>query len=68
MDKRTIGPVTTASGVGASAGLILVWVCSQFGLELPEPVAAAVILVGTFVGGLLVKPGTGSRRATDGHG
>lgn len=73
MAQRTIGRVTTAAGtgtgVGGAAAIVLVWVLGLFGLEVPNEVAGAIVLLlgaaGTIVGGWLVpSPGGGEHRAT----
>ena len=68
---RTVGPVTlsaTAGGTVAGAlTTVLVWLLSMAGVDVPAPVAAALTVligaVGVLIGGWLVRPGTGSRRA-----
>lgn len=68
-ETRTIGPVTQGAlkGGGAAGAItvLLVWVASLLGLDVPEPVAAAVTLLislgGTAFGGWLVWPGSGQR-------
>ncbi|WP_405472393.1 hypothetical protein [Paenarthrobacter ilicis] len=69
--SRTVGPVTAAatagSGTGYALGIVVVWVLSTSGVNVPGPVADAIgflLTVGlSFAGGWLVPPGTGSRRA-----
>ena len=70
--KRIAGPVTkSASTIGGLAGavtVVIVWALAEFaGVQLPEHVAAALgailTTVGAWVGGWLVRPGTGSRAA-----
>lgn len=70
--KRTVGPVTQAATAGAGAGaaagaVFLPWLLAQFGVDMPAPVAVAAIVLLTLVagtiGGWLVRPGTGQRRA-----
>lgn len=70
-EKRTIGKVTTSSatygGITGLATLSIIWAFSYFGgVELPEYVAAFIVIVAAYIanlfGGWLVKPGTGSRR------
>ena len=60
----------TSAGGGFSFGAItvlIVWVCSLNGIEIPGEVAAALTAIigylGGLLGGWLVKPGTGTRRA-----
>ena len=51
---RAVGPVTTASAAGGAASVVLVYVASLFGLEVPPLVAGALGLLLTVAGGLLV--------------
>ena len=61
---RTVGPVTTGAatgtGVAGASAILLVWLLSLAGLDVPEPVVGAITLllgaVGTLVGGFLVRP------------
>jgi len=53
---RTVGPVTAGSAAGTAAAIVIVYVASLFGLEVPDPVACALALLLTVAGGLLVKP------------
>lgn len=70
-DKRRVGVVTTSStGGGAVAGaltVLVVWVLSMRGIDVPAEVASGFTVILAFIGGIiggwLVKPGTGSRRA-----
>lgn len=61
-EKRSVGVVTQASGAGSALGILLVWVASLIGLDVPEAVQGAVVVLLTLLGGYLVKPGTGTRR------
>ena len=62
--KGTIGPVTTSSaagtGIAGAAGVLIVYLLSLFGLEVPNEVAAAiVVLIGaiwSIIGGKVVSP------------
>jgi hypothetical protein len=62
--KGQIGPVTKSSaagtGIAGAAGVVLVWVLGMFGLDVPEEVAAAIVVLigalGTFIGGKVVSP------------
>lgn len=62
--RRTVGPVTTGSaagtGVAGAAAVVLVWLLTLTGLDVPSEVSAAVAVllggVGTIVGGWLVRP------------
>jgi hypothetical protein len=65
-NKGQVGPVTKGSaagtGIAGAAGVVLVWVLGMFGLDVPEEVAAAIVVLigalGTFIGGKVVKPET----------
>lgn len=63
-NKGQVGPVTHGAGLGegvaGAIAVLLVFIAVQFGLEIPEYVAAAAAVIigyiGTLVGGKLVKP------------
>lgn len=63
-NKGQVGPVTKSSaagtGIAGAAGVLIVYLLGLFGLEVPEEVAAAIVVligaIGTFVGGKLVSP------------
>lgn len=61
--KRTIGPVTTSATLGSIVGVLLLGVATRAGLVLTDLEVAAVIGLPTALGGYLVKPGEGRRRA-----
>lgn len=62
--KRTLGPVTGGSIMGGAAALVLVYIVETItGLDIPGAVEGALGLLLTGLGGYLVKPGTGERRA-----
>lgn len=62
--KGQIGPVTKGSaagtGVAGAGAIVIVWVASLFGFEIPAEVAGAVVViigfVGSLVGGKVVSP------------
>jgi hypothetical protein len=62
VSARTVGPVTAGSAAGTAAAVLVVYVASLFGLEVPDPVAGALAVLLTVAGGYLVKP----RPAPDG--
>ena len=70
-DKRKIGKVTSSSaGTGGVAGALTmlgVWVASLRGVDVPPEVASAftviISFIGAMIGGWIVKPGDGKRRA-----
>jgi len=51
---RAVGPVTTASAGGGALAVVLVYIASLFGLEVPPLVAGALGLLLTIAGGLMV--------------
>lgn len=53
-EPRAVGPVTAASGAGTALSVVLVYIASLFGLEVPALVAGALALLLTIAGGLLV--------------
>lgn len=63
MEKRSIGPVTGSAALGAAIGTIIVWVFTLNGIDVPEGVQGAIIVLCTIAGGWLVPPGTGKRKA-----
>lgn len=54
MTARTVGPVTAASAGGTALSVVLVYVASLFGLDVPALVAGALALLLTIAGGYLV--------------
>lgn len=44
----------SAAGVGGSAGIVLVWVLGQLGIDMPVEVAGAVVALLAFGAGYLV--------------
>lgn len=62
MAQRTVGPVTQATTGAAAIVLILVWILSFWGIEVPNEVQGAFTVIVVLVAGWLV-PGPGRRRA-----
>lgn len=62
MAQRTVGPVTTATSGAAAVVLILVWLLSFFGIDVPQEVQGAFTVLVVLAAGYAVKPGTGTRR------
>lgn len=70
-EKRTIGVVTQSSTGGATVAggitIIIVWLLSLSGVDVPPEVASGFTVIigaiGGLVGGWMVKPGDGKRRA-----
>lgn len=48
-------PKVQAAGVGGAATLLLIYGASLVGIELPEAVAGALIVVGSFLAGYFKK-------------
>lgn len=44
-----------AVGIGGALSIVLIYVASQFGLELPAEVSSALTLIVSFASGYLVK-------------
>lgn len=70
--ERTIGPVTKASATGGAAATLIAWVVAvSTGVEMPVPVLGALAIIctvlGSLVGGWLVRPGTGKRKLGEGE-
>ena len=71
--KGQIGPVTKGSaagtGVAGAGAIVIVWVASLFGFEIPAEVAGAVVViigfVGSLVGGKVVSPEKAARFQID---
>lgn len=61
--KRTVGPVTTSATLGSIVGVLILGIITRLGIELTDLELAAVIAAPTVIGGYLVKPGEGKRRA-----
>jgi hypothetical protein len=55
-DKRSIGPVTASSTVGAAAACLVIGLGNRLGWDVTVDEAWSLVLVGTFLGGYLVKP------------
>lgn len=49
----SIHPKVAASGIAGAVTVVLVWVLSMFGIDMPAEVASACTLIGTTVGGYL---------------
>lgn len=71
-EKRSVGPITRSAGgtatTAGAAGIVLVWLIGiTTGVEVPTLVASAIPVLlaasGAFLGGWLVRPGSGKRVA-----
>lgn len=60
--KRSIGPVTGSATLGSAIGVIIVWILTYSGIDVPEVVQLAIVALLSALGGWLIKPGTGTRR------
>ena len=57
VDKRQIGPVTTAAGVGAAASGLIAWLLKQFAhIEMPPEVQGYLAIILVVTAGFLVRP------------
>lgn len=54
MSARPV-PKVEAAGVSGAAAVLLVYVATLFGLDVPPPVAASVATLAAFVGGYFRK-------------
>lgn len=61
--KRTVGPVTQATGAAAALTTVIFYVLARYGIEAPFEVQGAVTILIVYLAGYLVKPGAGRRRA-----
>jgi hypothetical protein len=63
-NKGQVGPVTKGSaagtGVAGAGAVVIVWIASIFGFEIPAEVASAIVIIigfiGSLVGGKVVSP------------
>lgn len=56
-DKRSIGPVTTAAGVGAAASGLLAWLLKEFAhIDMPPEVQGYLAIILVVAAGYAVKP------------
>ncbi|QCG78280.1 hypothetical protein SEA_IDAHO_15 [Arthrobacter phage Idaho] len=55
-EKRSIGPVTAASTVGAAAACLAIGLGNRLGWDVTVDEAWSLVIVGTALGGFLVKP------------
>lgn len=62
-NKRSIGPVTTATTTAAAATTVIFWALGHLGVTAPELVQGAVTILLVAGAGWLVRPGSGARRA-----
>ena len=62
-EKRSIGPVTGSATLGGSLGVVLSYLLTLIGVDVPMPVQLALVVLLSALGGWFVKPGTGRRRS-----
>ena len=57
MNQPNLKPVpkVQAAGVGGAAAFLLVYIGQLLGVDIPEPVAGAIIVVASFLGGYIKK-------------
>jgi hypothetical protein len=64
--KRSVGPVTTAAGVGAALSGLIAWLLKQFaGIEVPPEVQGYLAIILVVVAGWAVRPRTKARRVAE---
>ena len=56
VDKRQIGPVTTAATAGAAASGLIAWGLKQFGVEMEPEVQGYLAILFVVVAGWIVRP------------
>lgn len=56
VDKRQIGPVTTAASAGAAASGLIAWGLKQFGVEMEPEVQGYLAILLVVAAGFLVRP------------
>lgn len=62
---RTISPKVVGGTVAAAASVIIVWLLSVVGVDVPEAVEGAFTVILTFVGGWLLPDPLRSRAEAD---
>ena len=57
MDQNTAKPTAkvAATGVAGAAAVVVVFVAAQFGVEVPETVAGAFVLVASWLAGYIKR-------------
>jgi hypothetical protein len=56
MEKRSVGPVTLATGGAAAATTILCWVLKLFGVDVPGEVQGSITVLLVLAAGYAVRP------------
>ena len=57
VDRRQVGPVTTAAGAGAALSGLLAWLLKQFaGIDMPPEVQGYLAIILVVLAGWLIKP------------
>lgn len=57
VDKRQIGPVTTAAGAGAALSGLIAWLLSEFAhIDMPPAVQGYLAILFVVAAGFLVRP------------
>lgn len=62
-DKRSVGPVTLATGGAAAATTVICWILSTAGIDVPGEVQGSVTVLLILLAGYLVKPASRGEHA-----
>lgn len=62
VDKRQVGPVTTAATAGAAASGLIAWGLKQFGVDMEPEVQGYLAILLVVIAGWMVRP-SGKRAA-----
>jgi hypothetical protein len=55
-EKRTVGPVTLATGGAAAATTVLCWLLTLFGVDVPGEVQGSITVLLVLAAGYAVRP------------
>jgi hypothetical protein len=55
-EKRSVGPVTLATGGAAAATTVLCWVLKLFGIDVPGEVQGSITVLLVLAAGYAVRP------------
>ena len=56
VDKRSVGPVTLATGGAAAATTLICWAVSLFGVDVPGEVQGSITVLLVLLAGYAVRP------------
>lgn len=65
MSNATPTPKVAAGGAAGAASILIVWLLSMFGVEVPSEAAAALATLLGFAAAYMVPDGTGKRVRRD---